>query len=108
MSLLEICKKARAASFELAKLKTEAKNNALCRMANALEANVDVILEANRADAEAAKAKGMKAALLDRLVLDKKKVETMARCLREVSALTDPVGEIVKTWTRLLLRMVAL
>jgi glutamate-5-semialdehyde dehydrogenase len=100
MNLLEICKKAREASFELAKLKPEAKNNALCRMANALEANVDAILEANRLDSEAAKAKGMKAALLDRLTLDKKKIETMAKGLREVSALPDPVGEILKTWTR--------
>ena len=100
MSLLELCKKARGASFELAKLKTKAKNNALCRMANALEANVDVILKANRLDVEAAKSKGMKAALLDRLALDKKKIETMARCLREVSVLPDPVGEISKTWTR--------
>lgn len=100
MSLIEICKKARAASVELAKLRTETKDKALCRMANALEANADKILEANRLDSEAAKAKGMKPALLDRLALDKKKIETMARCLREVSGLPDPVGEIVKTWTR--------
>ena len=100
MSILEICKKARAASVELAKLRTETKDKALCRMANALEANVDKILAANKDDVEAAKVKGMKAALLDRLALDKKKIETMARCLREVSGLPDPVGEIVKTWTR--------
>ena len=100
MTILEICKKARAASVILAKLSTEKKNAALCRMANALEANIDKILEANRLDSGAAKAKGMKSALLDRLALDKRKIETMARCLREVSALPDPVGEIVKTWTR--------
>ncbi len=100
MTILEICKKARTASVTLAKLGTEKKNAALCRMANALEANADKILKANREDAEAAKAKGMKPALLDRLALDKKKIETMARCIREVSALPDPVGEIVKTWTR--------
>ena len=100
MSLLEICKKARAASFELAKLNTITKDGAICRMANALEANIDRILEANRADVEAARTKGMKSALLDRLALDKRKIENMARCLREVSGLSDPVGEIVKTWTR--------
>ena len=99
-AILEICKKAKTASATLAKLSTEKKNAALCRMANALEANTDKILEANRLDAETAKAKGMKPALLDRLALDKRKIETMARCLREVSALPDPVGEIVKTWTR--------
>ena len=100
MSILETCKKARAASVELAKLSTDVKDRALCRMANALEANVDKILAANKEDAEAAKKRGMKAAMLDRLALDRKKIENMARCVREVSALTDPVGEIVKTWTR--------
>lgn len=98
--ILEICKKARAASLELAKLSTETKNNALCRMANALETNADRILSANREDAEAARAKGMKLALLDRLTLDKRKLETMARGLREVAALPDPVGAILNSWTR--------
>jgi glutamate-5-semialdehyde dehydrogenase len=98
--ILEICKKARAASFELAKLPTETKDKALCKMANALEANADRILSANQKDVAAAKAKGLKSALLDRLALDKGKIANMARCLREVAALPDPVGEIVKTWTR--------
>jgi glutamate-5-semialdehyde dehydrogenase len=98
--ILEICKKAKAASVELAKLSAETKNAALCRMANALEANADRILAANREDSEAAKAKGLKPALLDRLALDKRKIENMARCMREVSALPDPVGAIEKSWTR--------
>jgi glutamate-5-semialdehyde dehydrogenase len=100
MSILETCKKAKAASYELAKLTSETKDKALCRMANALEANMDRILVANLKDAEAAKAKGLKAVLLDRLTLDKKKVVNMARCLREVGELPDPVGAIVNTWTR--------
>ena len=100
MSLIEICKRARAGSIELAKLSTATKDKALCHMANALEANIDKILEANSRDAEAARSKGMKPALLDRLTLDKRKIETMAGCLREVSRLPDPVGEIIKTWTR--------
>jgi glutamate-5-semialdehyde dehydrogenase len=100
MSVLEICKRARAASYEVAKLSGDAKNAALCRMANALEANSERILAANQLDVNAAKAKGMKAALLDRLALDNKKVVEMAKQLREVSALADPVGAIEKTWTR--------
>jgi glutamate-5-semialdehyde dehydrogenase len=100
MSILETCKKARAASVELAKISGEAKDRALCRMANALEANSDKILAANKQDVEAAKARGMKPAQLDRLALEKRKIKTMARCIREVSALPDPVGEITKTWTR--------
>jgi glutamate-5-semialdehyde dehydrogenase len=98
--ILEICKKAQAASVQLAKLSSEERNLAVCKMADALEANADQILTANKKDADAAKAKGLKAALLDRLALDKHKIENMARCLREVAELDDPVGEIVKTWTR--------
>jgi glutamate-5-semialdehyde dehydrogenase len=98
--ILEICKKAQAASVKLAKLTTEEKNFAVCKMAEALEVNADKILSANKKDAEAAKAKGLKAALLDRLALDNRKIANMACCLREVAELDDPVGEIVKTWTR--------
>jgi glutamate-5-semialdehyde dehydrogenase len=96
----EICLKAKIASVEMAKLSTEAKNDALRRMATALEANAGQILAANQTDVEAAKAKGLKAALLDRLALDQKKVQTMANELREVSSLADPIGTILSSWTR--------
>jgi glutamate-5-semialdehyde dehydrogenase len=98
--ILEICKKAKAASVQLAKLSTEEKNLAVCKMADALEANAEQILAANTKDAEAAKIRGLKAALLDRLALDSRKIVNMACCLREVAEMDDPVGEIVKTWTR--------
>jgi glutamate-5-semialdehyde dehydrogenase len=96
----EICVKAKAAAFEMGKLSADAKNNALCKMANALEANAEKILAANKLDVEAAKAKGVKASLLDRLALDQKKIQTMAKELREVSALADPIGTVLSTWTR--------
>jgi glutamate-5-semialdehyde dehydrogenase len=96
----EICLKAKIASVEMAKLSAEAKNNALCKMANAIEANAGQILAANQTDVKAAKAKGLKAALLDRLALDQKKVQTMANELREVSSLPDPIGAILSSWTR--------
>ena len=98
--ITEICKKAKAASVEMAKLSAETKNTALCMMANALEASTDKILAANKVDVEAAKAKGLKTALLDRLALDQRKIQTMARGLREVSALADPIGTIISSWTR--------
>ncbi len=96
----EICQKAKAASYEMGKLSADAKNTALCQMANALEANVEKILAANKLDVEAAKTKGVKASLLDRLALDSKKIKTMANELREVSALPDPIGTYLGTWTR--------
>jgi glutamate-5-semialdehyde dehydrogenase len=96
----EICLKAKAASFELGKLSAEAKSAAICAMANALEANFEKIWAANQEDVKAAKAKGLKASLLDRLALDQKKIQTMAKELREVSALPDPIGAILSSWTR--------
>jgi glutamate-5-semialdehyde dehydrogenase len=98
--ILELCEKAQAASVELAKLSGEARNEAVCKMADAIEANAEKILAANKKDAEAAKAKGLKAALLDRLALDKRKIADMASCLREVAELPDPIGTIISTWTR--------
>jgi glutamate-5-semialdehyde dehydrogenase len=96
----EICKKAKVAAFEIGKLTTDAKNTALQKMASALEANTEKILAANAVDVQVAKSKGVKAALLDRLALDQKKIQTMAKELREVSALPDPIGSIISTWTR--------
>jgi glutamate-5-semialdehyde dehydrogenase len=96
----EICVKAKAAAFEMSKLSAEAKNSGLHKMAEALEANQAEILAANKIDVEAAKAKGVRASLLDRLALDQKKISKMANELREVAALQDPVGSVLATWTR--------
>jgi glutamate-5-semialdehyde dehydrogenase len=96
----EICKKAKTASTQLAKASTEQKNKALYNMADAIEKNSTEILQANQKDVEAARAKGVKPALIDRLILDKKRLAGMASNLREIAELPDSVGEIVKTWTR--------
>jgi len=100
VSMIEMGKRAKAASFELAKLPTETKNKALMAMADALEKNAEEIIEANQRDVEAAKAKGLKSAFIDRLILNESRIGKMAQCLREVAGLPDPVGEIVRTWTR--------
>ncbi len=96
----EICKKAKAASSQLAQTSTEQRNNALCKMADSLERNCTKILEANQKDVKAARARGVKEALIDRLILDKRRVISMASTLREVAEMRDPLNEIVKTWTR--------
>jgi glutamate-5-semialdehyde dehydrogenase len=96
----EICKKAKIASTELAKTSTEQRNRALCNMADSLERNCSEILAANQKDVEAARARGVKEALIDRLILDKRRVTSMASTLRKVAEMPDPLNEIVKTWTR--------
>ena len=98
--ILDICKRAKTASVQLAKASNETRSKALFNMADALEKNQHKILQANRKDVEAAKAKGVKLALLERLVLNDRQIANMARCLREVAELSDPLGEIVKAWTR--------
>ncbi len=97
--LEEICKKAKDASIQMAKLSSDQKNKALCQMADALEANAEKILSANVLDVKAAEVKGVKSSLLDRLALDQKKIQNMAKELREVSTLADPIGTVLSSYT---------
>ncbi len=91
---------AREAAPELALASTEQKNAALEAMAARIEARVLAILEANRHDIEAAQGNGRDAAFIDRLMLDQERVAAMARGLREIAALPDPVGQVTASWTR--------
>jgi len=86
-------KAARAAARRLAYLSTDIKNTALLNIAGDLLARKDEILAANKKDYDAAKASGMGAALLDRLMLDESRLESIAQDTRAVAALADPVGE---------------
>ena len=95
-----MAKRAKVASRSLSLLSTDVKNRALLKMAEALVENSQRILEVNANDVEAAKARGVRAALLDRLILTEKRINGMSQCLRETAELPDPVGEIIKTWTR--------
>ncbi len=88
--------RARDAAHELAPAPRSVKDAALHRMADALVAGAADVLAANRADVDAARAGGTPEALLDRLRLDEDRVGAMARGLREVAALPDPVGEVVR------------
>ncbi len=85
---------ARTASRAMAKAETGAKNNALMTMAQAVERDIARLLDANRKDIEAARAKNLDAAMVDRLMLTPKSVSAMAEGLRQIAQLPDPVGEI--------------
>lgn len=84
---------AKSASRRLAVLPSPIKNRALEAMACALEDGAALILEANAADLEAARAKKIKKSFLDRLMLDEGRIHSMAEGLRQTAALPDPVGE---------------
>jgi glutamate-5-semialdehyde dehydrogenase len=92
--------RARNASRALARLSTAEKDRCLHAMADALESNRDAIKGANTKDMEAGATAGLSAAMLDRLKLDEKRISGMARGLREVAALADPVGRILDERTR--------
>jgi glutamate-5-semialdehyde dehydrogenase len=89
--------RARAASAKLALLPTEEKNALLLAIAAAIEANERSILDANREDVENS---GLDGAMRDRLLLTGSRIQEMARGVREVSALPDPIGETLGEWTK--------
>ena len=95
-----IAHNARQASFALAKLSTTVKNEMLLKMADALEAATVSLVAENAKDLAAGREKGLSEAMLDRLMLDGKRIAGMAAALREVAGLPDPVGEVTKMWKR--------
>jgi glutamate-5-semialdehyde dehydrogenase len=98
--LLYMGKLAREAARELALAPTDAKNAALERLAARLEARAGAILKANGNDIESAKGKGRDAAFIDRLMLNEARVAAMAKGLRDIALLADPVGQTTESWTR--------
>ena len=93
--MIQLARQAKTASRELARLTTTEKNDCLLAMADALEQDRAVIQAANALDMAAGREAGLSGAMLDRLLLDDKRVAAMARGLREVAALPDPVGRLL-------------
>jgi glutamate-5-semialdehyde dehydrogenase len=91
---------ARGAAAQLALAGTDAKDKALRQMAAALRADRAKLLAANAEDMAAAQQRGLSAALLDRLTLDEKRIEAMAKGLEDIADLPDPVGRELAAWDR--------
>jgi glutamate-5-semialdehyde dehydrogenase len=89
--------RARKAASSMALLSTAQKNSLLLAMADAIQSNLAKILDANRADVEIS---GLSGAMRDRLLLNAERVAAMARGVREVVQLQDPIGEVLAEWTR--------
>jgi glutamate-5-semialdehyde dehydrogenase len=98
--MTRLARQAKLASRELAKLNTAEKNACLLAMADALHQNGAVLREANALDMEVGANLGLSPAMLDRLTLDDKRIAAMAKGVREVAALADPVGRILDERTR--------
>jgi len=94
-SVVEICAAAKRASRTLAQLDSDTRNAALLAMADALEARIDEILEANARDMEAGREAELHSSLLDRLLLTPERIAGIARDTRNIVSLPDPVGETI-------------
>jgi glutamate-5-semialdehyde dehydrogenase len=91
---------AAAAASVLATASTDSKNRALTKIAASLRSRRAELLAANARDMEAARAKGLSGAMLDRLALDDQRIEAMARGVEEIASLPDPIGTTIARWTR--------
>jgi glutamate-5-semialdehyde dehydrogenase len=91
---------ARDTAARLAGASTGQKDRALAAMAAALRARQGAILDANHSDVEAARAEGLSPALIERLTVNPKRIEEMAVSVEAVAALPDPVGQVIRAWTR--------
>ncbi len=98
--MLDIGKRAKAASRTLANASSEQKNAALLAMANAIRTQCDVILAANAKDVATMQANGQTSAYLDRGTLTPERIESIAGALEEIANLPDPVGALINAWER--------
>jgi glutamate-5-semialdehyde dehydrogenase len=100
MSLETICKNAYDTKYEVQNLSTETKNKALNAVADALIARSTDIINANAIDLKKGEENGMHPGLLDRLMLNEKRIEAIAEGLRQVADLPDPIGEVMEEFER--------
>ena len=98
--LLEKCTLAKDAGYKMVSVSTVKKDNALEAIANALVERADEIIAANNLDIENAKKNGTRQAMIDRLTLTKERIDGIAEGVRQVKALADPIGEVIKMWKR--------
>lgn len=97
-SLLKLAEKAKDASRKTAQISNKVKRTALKQAASLILSQSKKILKANRKDLEAAKKMKLSPALLDRLLLNEKRISDMAKSLKEIANLPDPVGEVTEEW----------
>ena len=98
MDIKKITDSLRSASQKLALQNASEKNRALAAVADALDKNRASIISANKADIDAARAAGMSESIIDRLLLNDKRIDGIIESLRLVIGQTDPVGEEVAGW----------
>ena len=99
-AIVKTAQEAKIAARTLALVDTGTKNAVLRKMAKTLIADKAYLVKENAKDIKAGRANGLSRALLDRLMLDDKRVEGMVKCLMDTLAIKDPVGQVMETWKR--------
>lgn len=98
MELKKLTDKLKIASKELVLHTAEQKNKALTAVANAIDAHREEIIAANKKDLDASRAKGMSEALIERMMIDSKRVDGIIESMKIVISQNDPIGEVVAGW----------
>jgi glutamate-5-semialdehyde dehydrogenase len=100
MNIKGMAKEAKEVSYKLIDISTEVKNETLKTAARLIEEKKDLIAKENEKDLKYGEEKGLSKAMLDRLLLNEKRIKGMVQVLLDVASLNDPVGEVIKVWTR--------
>lgn len=99
MEILEIVKKCKTASYNIANLSTEMKNNAIELISESILKYIDRIIQQNNIDIDNAKRANLSSSLIDRLILTEKRIIEISDGIKEIIKLPDPVGNIISEWT---------
>ena len=97
--MIEVLQRVKEASRVVASLKGEVKRKVLLQMAEEIQKNQEKIITENKKDLDYAKKANLSSALIDRLLLDEKRIKAMADAIRVVASLKDPVGRVIEGWT---------
>src|SRR4051794_26788787 len=95
-----IARSARRAAYQLATLDGQSKTDALRQIASAIRASKPQLMDANARDIAAAQQANLAPALIERLKLNDKRIESMASGVDQIAAQTDPVGQVIEGYTR--------
>ena len=98
--MIDIGRSARDSSYGLAKISNDKRNKAIFLIAESIENNIKMLLEANAKDVESANNKNLSSSLIDRLMLNEERIFSMASSMRVITEIPDPINQITEEWSR--------
>ena len=98
--MIDIGRSARDSSYGLAKISNNKRNKAIFFIAESIENNIKMLLEANAKDIESANKKNLSSSLIDRLMLNEERILSMASSMRVITEIPDPINQIMEEWSR--------